>query len=97
MGDRSKDEVRYDFPPWDGTPGPLYDKFDTALMNCASRSDDRGCRRLVPTQKCADASTTLSAAHATLRRQRQNEVTGHIERRRAAHHTPKVSGATGEL
>ena len=42
MGDRSKDEVRYDFPPWDGTPGPLYDKFDTALMNCASRSDDRG-------------------------------------------------------
>ena len=42
MGDKSKDEVRYDFTPWDGTPGPLYDKFDTALMNCASRSDDRG-------------------------------------------------------
>ena len=42
MGDKSKDEVRYDFTPWDGTPGPLYDIFDTALMNCASRSDDRG-------------------------------------------------------
>ena len=42
MGDKSKDEVRYDFTPWDGTPGPLYDTFDTALMNCASRSDDRG-------------------------------------------------------
>ena len=42
MGDKGKDEVRYDFAPWDGTPGPLYDKFDTALMNCASRSDDRG-------------------------------------------------------
>ena len=37
-----------------------------------------------PPQKRADLSTALRAAHATLRRERQLEATGHIERHRAA-------------
>ena len=39
----SKDsEIRYDFTPWDGTPGDKFDKYDTSLMNSGSRADDRG-------------------------------------------------------
>ena len=37
-----KSEVKYDFEPWDGTPGDPYDKYEKRLLNYGSRSDDRG-------------------------------------------------------
>ena len=35
-------EIKYDFEPWDGTPGDAYDKFETRLLNASTKSDDRG-------------------------------------------------------
>ena len=35
-------EVKYDFEPWDGTPGDSYDKYEKRLLNHGSRTDDRG-------------------------------------------------------
>ena len=35
-------DVKYDFTPYDGTPGDMYDKFEERLMNGATRADDRG-------------------------------------------------------
>ena len=40
MGDKS--EFKYEFEPWDGTPGDSYDKFEVRLLNNASKTDDRG-------------------------------------------------------
>ena len=35
--------IRYDFTPFDGTPGQHYDKFEERLLNAATaRTDDRG-------------------------------------------------------
>ena len=41
MGSPSVD-VKFDFVPWDGTPGDPYDSFQIRLMNNASKCDDRG-------------------------------------------------------
>ena len=82
MGDRSKDEVRYDFTPWDGTPGPVYDIFDTALMNCASRSDDRGwsfADHLMGIDEGGPAGPAIAAAGGTLERS-YNASTGQLRR-----------------
>ena len=38
----SSAEVKYDFEPWDGTPGTAYDTYDTRLKNFGSKTDDRG-------------------------------------------------------
>ena len=35
-------DIKYDFTPYDGTPGDMYDKFEERLMNGAARADDRG-------------------------------------------------------
>ena len=35
-------DVKYDFTPYDCTPGKPWDDFDARLMNAASRADDRG-------------------------------------------------------
>ena len=35
-------DVKYDFTPYDGTPGDMYDKFEERLMNAATRADERG-------------------------------------------------------
>ena len=35
-------EVKYDFEPWDGTPGDSYDKYEKRLLNYGSKTDDRG-------------------------------------------------------
>ena len=35
-------EIKFDFDPWDGTPGEAYDKYEQRLLNHGSRSDDRG-------------------------------------------------------
>jgi hypothetical protein len=42
MGTPSSSEIRYEFTPWDGTPGKAFDDWETALLNAGSRSDDRG-------------------------------------------------------
>jgi len=42
MGTPSSSEIRYEFTPWDGTPGKPFDDYETALLNAGSRSDDRG-------------------------------------------------------
>ena len=35
-------EIKYDFAPWDGTPGDAYDNYEVRLLNAGSRADDRG-------------------------------------------------------
>ena len=30
-------DIKYDFTPYDGTPGDMYDKFEERLMNAATR------------------------------------------------------------
>ena len=42
MGTPSSSEIRYEFTPWNGTPGKPFDDWETALLNAGSRSDDRG-------------------------------------------------------
>ena len=43
FSDMSKEaEVKYDFEPWDGTPGDSYDKYEKRLLNHGSKTDDRG-------------------------------------------------------
>ena len=42
MGTPSSSEIRYEFTPWDGTPGKPFDDYETSLLNAGSRSDDRG-------------------------------------------------------
>jgi hypothetical protein len=43
MGTPSSSEIRYEFTPWDGTPGKAFDDdWETAILNAGSRSDDRG-------------------------------------------------------
>ena len=41
MGTKESD-VKFDFDPWDGTPGDAYDKFEIRLLNNGSKTDDRG-------------------------------------------------------
>jgi len=41
MGTPSSSEIRYEFTPWDCTPGKPFDDYETALLNAGSRSDDR--------------------------------------------------------
>ena len=37
-------EVKYDFTPYDGTPGKPWEDYEDRLLNsaCAAKSDDRG-------------------------------------------------------
>ena len=35
-------DVKYNFTPFNGTPGETYDKWERALLNAGARSDDRG-------------------------------------------------------
>ena len=35
-------DVKYDFVPFNGTPGETYDKWERALLNAGARADDRG-------------------------------------------------------
>ena len=38
----STSDIKFEFEPWDGTPGDAYDKWEVRLLNYASKSDDRG-------------------------------------------------------
>ena len=40
-------EVKYEFTPFDGTPGEKYDKWERSLLNAGARADDRGYSVLV--------------------------------------------------
>ena len=42
MSSSSHVDIKYDFPPFNGTPGETYDKWERALLNNGARSDDRG-------------------------------------------------------
>ena len=35
-------DVKYDFVPFNGTPGETYDKWERALLNAGAKADDRG-------------------------------------------------------
>ena len=35
-------DIKYDFTPYDGTPGKAWDDFEDRLLKAASRTDDRG-------------------------------------------------------
>ena len=42
MAPDSSTDVKYDFTPYDGTPGVLFEKFEQNLFNSASEGDKRG-------------------------------------------------------
>ena len=35
-------DIKFDFVPFNGTPGETYDKWERALLNAGARADDRG-------------------------------------------------------
>ena len=36
-------DIKFDFVPFNGTPGETYDKWERALLNAGAKADDRGC------------------------------------------------------
>ena len=42
MSSSSNVDIKYDFQPFNGTPGETYDKWERALLNNGARADDRG-------------------------------------------------------
>ena len=35
-------DIKFDFVPFNGTPGETYDKWERALLNAGAKADDRG-------------------------------------------------------
>ena len=88
MGDTR--EVRYDFEPWNGTPGETYDKWHVSLLNASTKTDDRGCLLADhmlgndeggPTGPAMPGGAGAAKAIAALRKRQKESygiITGHI-------------------